>query len=48
MYSCKIQNLKVGSVPIVVLPILLIQEKSRKEICNNAIIAKHCELENQN
>jgi len=38
IYGCKIHNLKVGSVPIVLLPILLIQARRVYcEVCNNAI-----------
>jgi len=39
--GCKIQNLEVGSVPIVY------PADSRKafcEVCNNSTKAKHCEL----
>ena len=38
IYGCKTHNLKVGSLPIDLLPILLIQAKRVYcEVCNNAI-----------
>jgi len=45
IYGCKIENLKVGSMPAAY------PADSRKafcEVCNNAIIAKHCELDRHN
>jgi len=42
IYGCKIQNLKVDSV-LTAYP--ADTRKAYCEVCNNAIIGKHCELE---
>jgi len=45
MYGCKIQNLKVGSMPTAYPADL---RKAFCEVRKNATIAKHCELKRHN
>jgi len=42
---CKIQNFKIGTVPTVYPAD---SKKGFCEVCNNAIIAKYCELKRHN